>query len=137
MAVFGHRAGHHNDVRRAVQAGLAITREVSKLSEYAQRRFKVSIAVRAGVHRGLVYSDITQDDVCGPAANLATRVSGLALPGAVVVSHTVEALVRNDFALKDCEAALVEDIEAPVTHYRVPGERAERSRIGWESVGGS
>ncbi len=130
LVVFGHRAGHHNDARRGVQASLEITREVGKLSEYAQRRFGVSIAVRAGVHRGLVYSDVTRDDVYGLAANLATRVSGLAPPGAAVVSHAVEALVRDDFELEDCGAAPMKDIEVTITHYRVLGERAERCGIG-------
>jgi adenylate cyclase len=130
LVVFGYRAGQHNDARRAVQASLEITREVRKLSEYAQRRFGVSIAVRAGVHRGLVYSDRTRDDVYGLAVNLATRVSGLAPPGTAVVSHTVEALVRDDFELEDCGAAPMKDIEAPITHYRVLGERAERGGIG-------
>jgi hypothetical protein len=36
-------------------------------------------------------SDTTQDDVYGLAANLAARVSGLAPPGAIVVSDAVEA----------------------------------------------
>ena len=33
LAVFGHPKAHENDVRRAVQAGLDITREVAALSE--------------------------------------------------------------------------------------------------------
>ena len=76
-------------MRRAVQAGLEITREVARLSEQARRRFGVAINVRVGVHRGLVYLDTAQDDVYGLAANLAARVSGLAPPGAVVVSEAV------------------------------------------------
>ena len=87
-------------MRRAVLAGLEITREVARLSEQAKRRFGIEIAVRVGVHRGLVYLDTAQDDVYGLAANLAARVSGLAPPGAVVVSDAVEPLIRNDFELE-------------------------------------
>lgn len=123
LVVFGHRAGQHNDAHRAVRASLEITREVSKLSHYAQRRFGVGIAVRAGVHRGLVYSDITRDDVYGLAANVATRVSGQAPPGAAVVSHTVAALVRDHFDLEGCAAVAMAEIDAPITHFRVLGER--------------
>ena len=68
-------------MRRAVLAGLEITREVARLSEQAQRRFGIEITVRVGVHRGLVYLDTAHDDVYGLAANLAARVSGLAPPG--------------------------------------------------------
>ena len=68
LAVFGHPTAHEDDVRRAVLAGLEITREVSRLSDQAQRRFGIEITVRVGVHRGLVYLDTAQDDVYGSAA---------------------------------------------------------------------
>ena len=100
LAVFGHPTAHEDDVRRAVLAGLEITREVARLSEQAKRRFGIEINVRVGVHRGLVYLDTAQDDVYGLAANLAARVSGLAPPGAVVVSDAVEPLIRDAFELE-------------------------------------
>ena len=53
--------------------------------------------MRVGVRRGLVYFDVTQDDVYGVAANLAERVSDLASPGTVVVSEAVARLVRDKF----------------------------------------
>ena len=84
LAVFGHPKAHENDVRRAVQAGLDITREVDRLSTQVRSRFGFEISVRAGIHRGLVYLDVEQDDVYGLGANLASRVSGLAPPGCVV-----------------------------------------------------
>jgi class 3 adenylate cyclase len=130
LAVFGHPLAHENDVRRAVLAGLEITREVAKLSAQAQRRFGVKIAVRVGVHRGLVYLDTAQDDVYGLAANLAARVSGLAPPGAVVVSDAVEPLVRNNFELEVCPPAPVKGVQGLIAHHRVIGERAEPARVG-------
>jgi len=57
LAVFGHPEAHENDVQRAVLAGLEISREVARLGGQAKRRFGVDIAVRVGVHRGLVYLD--------------------------------------------------------------------------------
>ncbi|HUO40577.1 MAG TPA: adenylate/guanylate cyclase domain-containing protein, partial [Mycobacterium sp.] len=71
LAVFGHPQAHEDDVRRAVQAGLDITREIGGLSQRVLRRFGFDIDVRVGIHRGLVYLDIKQDDVYGLAANLA------------------------------------------------------------------
>lgn len=130
LAVFGHPIAHEDDVRRAVHAGLEITREVGRLSEQALRRFAVEINVRVGVHRGLVYLDTAQDEVYGLAANLAARVSSLAIPGAVVVSDAVEMLIRNDFDLEACPEALVKGVEQPVVHYRVLAERAQAPASG-------
>jgi class 3 adenylate cyclase/tetratricopeptide (TPR) repeat protein len=130
LAVFGHPIAHEDDVRRAVQAGLEITREVAKLSDQARRRFGIEINVRIGVHRGLVYLDTAQDDVYGLAANLAARVSGLAPPGAVVVSDAVEALIRNHFELEPRPATLVKGVDEPITHYQVVAELSPAPRAG-------
>jgi class 3 adenylate cyclase len=129
LAVFGHPKAHENDVRRAVLAGLEITREVSRLSGQAQRRFGIEITVRVGVHRGLVYLDTAQDDVYGLAANLAARVSGLAPPGTVVVSDAVAPLIRNAFELQGRPASAVKGVDGLVAHHQVLGERAELARI--------
>ena len=129
LAVFGHPIAHEDDVRRAVHAGLEITREVARLSAQAQRRFGIDLDVRVGVHRGLVYLDTVRDDVYGLAANLAARVSSLAPPGAVVVSDAVEALIHNNFELEERRAAPVKGVAEPVNHYRVVAERA-RARPG-------
>jgi class 3 adenylate cyclase len=129
LAVFGHPVAHEDDVRRAVLAGLDITRDVRTLSELAARRFGVGIDVRVGVHRGPVYLDITQDDVYGLAANVAARVSSLAPPGSVVVSDTVQPLIDNLFAMEQRAPATVKGVEAPITHYRVIDERAAPPRV--------
>ncbi len=128
LIVFGYPVAHENDVRRAVQAGLEITRDVARLSEQAQRRFDLEINVRVGVHRGLVYLDTAQDDVFGLAANMAARVSGLAPPGTVVVSDSVEPLVKDAFELEALPPAPVKGIKGLIAHSRVICERVESSR---------
>lgn len=129
LAVFGHPKAHENDVRRAVQAGLDITREVARLSTQVRARFGFEISVRAGIHRGLVYLDVEQDDVYGLGANLASRVSGLAPPGGVVVSGTIAPLAQAFFELEEKTAQAVKGIDEPVEHYLVGGERLSWSRI--------
>jgi len=128
LAVFGHPTAHEDDARRAVSAGIEITREVARLSDATQRRFNFEIRVRVGVHRGLVYLDTGQDDVYGLAANLAARVSGLAPPGSVVVSDAVAPLIRKVFELEPRPPAPVKGVEAPVAYHRVIGERSAPTR---------
>lgn len=128
LVVFGYPIAHENDVRRAVQAGLEITRDVARLSDQAQRRFGLRINVRVGVHRGLVYLDTAQDDVFGLAANMAARVSGLAPPGSVVVSDSVEPLIKDAFELETLPPAPVKGVKGLISHSRVISERAESSR---------
>lgn len=123
LAVFGHPEPHEDDVRRAVQAGLDITREVAVLSARVQRRFGFDIAVRVGVHRGIAYLDTAQDDVYGFAANLAARVCSLAEPGTVAVSQSVEQLIRTQFELKAQLPKAVKGVDQPIRYFLVVAER--------------
>jgi class 3 adenylate cyclase/tetratricopeptide (TPR) repeat protein len=125
LVVFGHPKAHENDLRRAVAAGLDITRAVAQLSEQAERKFAVALNVRVGIHRGLVYLDTDQDDVYGFAANLTARLCGVAEPGTVAVSDSVAPLVRDWFELDVRPPVPVKGVEGLVSHHRVLGERPE------------
>ncbi|WP_232004972.1 protein kinase [Mycobacterium sp. ACS1612] len=125
LVVFGYPNAHEDDVRRAVETGLEIMREVSRLSEQASRRFKSQIDIRIGVHRGLVYLDKAHDDVYGLAANLATRMSALAPPGVVLVSDSVERLIRRAFEVEPFDAVPLQTVDGAVRPYRVVCERIE------------
>ncbi|RUP02233.1 MAG: cyclase [Mycobacterium sp.] len=128
LAVFGHPVAHEDDVRRAVLAGLEITRAVPRLSAKAKARFGFEISVRVGVHRGVVYLDTTAADVYGLGANLAARVCSLAPPGAVVISEPVARLVHDAFDLEARPAAPVKGVEGLIDHHRVVGERSRPAR---------
>ena len=123
LAVFGHPTVHENDVRRAVQAGLDITREVSALSQRVRRRFGFDISVRVGIHRGLVYLDTAQDDIYGFAANLTTRMCSLAEPGTVAVSEAIEGLVHDAFEMEARPPKAVKGVDGLIAHYRAVAER--------------
>ncbi|MGV0791086.1 adenylate/guanylate cyclase domain-containing protein [Mycolicibacterium sp. XJ1819] len=110
LCVFGHPTAHENDVERAVLAGLDIAGETARLSDRIQRQFGFEIAVRVGIHRGVSYLDVEQDDVYGLAANMAARVSGLAPPGEVVVSSAVEALIGHLFDTHQLPARFVKGV---------------------------
>lgn len=128
LAVFGHPHAHEDDVQRAVQTGLDVTREVATLSQRVRRRFGFDIDVRVGIHRGLVYLDTKQDDVYGLAANLAARMCSLADPGTVVVSEAVQRLVHGRFELQGLAPRTVKGVDGPLNHYRVVDE-SELARI--------
>jgi class 3 adenylate cyclase len=123
LAFFGHPEAHEDDVHRAVQAGLDITREVALLSARVRRRFGFDIDVRVGIHRGIAYLDTTQDDVYGFAANLTARMCSLAEPGTVAVSQAVEQLTRTRFELKAQLPKAVKGVDQPVRYFLVVAER--------------
>ena len=123
LILFGHPVAHEDDVVRAVQAGLEITRGVTALSAQVRRQLGFDIAVRVGIHRGVVYLDRAQNDVYGLAANLAARMCSIAAPGTVAVSDAIEPLIRERFELHASPPQHVKGVEGPVLSYRVDAER--------------
>lgn len=123
LAVFGHPQAHENDVQRSASAAIDIIRSVSDLSDRVRQQFGFGIDVRVGIHRGVVYLDTAQLDVYGFAANLAERMCGLADPGTVAVSDSIEPLIRDSFELEAQLPERVKGVEGLVRHFRIIGER--------------
>ncbi|WP_179469343.1 ATP-binding protein [Mycolicibacterium vinylchloridicum] len=135
LAVFGHPKAHEDDTYRSVLAGLDIVRMVADLSTRAHRRFGFDIDVRVGIHRGVVFLDIDQDDVYGLGANLAARICSLAQPGTVSVSAAVERRVGESFEMEPCPPQRVKGMDAPLVHYRVIAERDLDAKTYGQIVG--
>jgi len=135
MAVFGHPTAHENDAHRAVHAGLDIVRAISALSARAHARFGFAIDVRVGIHRGLVYLDIVQDDIYGLGANVAARVCSIAGPGTVAVTQPIERVVHDSFEFVANPPQPVKGVDDPILTYRAVGERDVKMGAGGPLVG--
>ena len=127
LALFGYPSAHEDDTRRAVQAGLDLCRAIGHLSGQSQREVGEAMDVRVGIHRGLVFIDIEDDDVYGLAANLASRVEGLATPGTVVITDEVLRLVADRFEVTEGAAQPVKGVSEPVRPFTVFAERPEQT----------
>ena len=103
-------------------------REVARLSENVDRRWGFGVDVRIGVHSGPVYlaadPDRAHQDFAGSTANQAVRISGLASPGAVVISPELQALIGDDFDVQAQSSSQIGDSGAAVFYHRVLGERS-------------
>ena len=97
LAIFGAPAAHEDNPYRAVRAGLDI---IEKSAE--PRHSFGEIAVRAGVHTGLVVTgdvkagDLSTYTALGDTPNVAARMQTLATPGSLFVSADTYRLVAND-----------------------------------------
>jgi predicted ATPase len=93
----------------------------------------VSLAVRVGIHTGLVGEvggGSRQEQLAlGETPNLAARLQGLAAPDTVVVSAATFRLVRGYFTAQELGAHSLKGITAPVHVYRMLGASAAQSRL--------
>jgi class 3 adenylate cyclase/tetratricopeptide (TPR) repeat protein len=135
LVYFGYPQAHEDDAQRAVRAGLAILKALERLNTRLQRERGVRLALRIGVHTGLVvmgemgYGGQQQQLALGETPNVAAHVQGLATPNTVMISSATARLVQGYFACHDLGVYALKGVAAPMQLYRVLGESAAQSRF--------
>src|SRR6266446_3298430 len=93
LVYFGYPQAHEDDVQRAVRTGLGILREMEDLSMRLKREKGIQLALRMGIHTGLVVVGAMggvgrQEQLAlGETPNIASRIQGLAAPNTVAISE--------------------------------------------------
>ena len=97
LVYFGYPQAHEDDAQRAVRAGLGIVGALQTLNTRLEQGHGVRLAVRLGIHTGLVVvgdmgSGGRQEQLAlGDTPNLAARLQGLAAPDTVAMSAATPA----------------------------------------------
>lgn len=105
---FGYPTAYGNDAQRAVNAALEIVEATGKLDARGRAQRGISVAVRLGLHTGLVLTrdiDAPAADatIVGQALEVATSVEHAARVNRVTVSGATQRLVRGQFACRRVE----------------------------------
>src|SRR5215475_4642424 len=92
LVYFGYPQAHEDDAQRAVRTGLDMVQALATLNRRLQQERGVRLAIRVGIHTGLVVvgevGGISRQEqlALGETPNIAARLQGLAAPDTVVVS---------------------------------------------------
>src|SRR5262249_39609160 len=135
LVYFGYPQAHEDDAQRAVHAGLGIVGVLETLNTHLAQRHGVRIAVRLGIHTGVVVvgevgGGSRQEHLAlGETPNLAARLQGLATPDTVVISAATFRLVQGYFTSEDLGVHTLRGVAAPVHVYRILGESGVQSRL--------
>ncbi len=106
LIYFGYPQAHEDDSQRAVRCSLEIMSELQQINELQTQYEGINLAVRIGIHTGLVVVDeIGRDEsqtsiALGDTPNIAARLQALADPNSIIISHATYRLAGNLF---DCE----------------------------------
>ena len=104
MAAFGVPAAHEDDPERALRASLRMMRRLDELNRDLERVYDVSLQIRVGINTGEVLAATNPGPgdamVTGDAVNAASRLQGVADPGAIFVSQRTADAVRG-FSFED------------------------------------
>jgi class 3 adenylate cyclase len=139
LVYFGYPQAHEDDAQRAVRAGLGMVEAVGQLNSHLGQEREVHLAVRLGIHTGLVVvGDVgggtRQEQLAlGETPNLAARLQGIATPNTLVISAATFQLLGGFFACQPLGTPLLKGLAQPLAVYRVLSESMARSRL--EAVG--
>jgi predicted ATPase/class 3 adenylate cyclase len=148
LVYFGYPLAHEDDAQRAVRAGLGIIEALGQLHPSLGQGREVPLAVRLGIHTGLVVvGDVgggaRQEQLAlGETPNLAARLQGLAAPNTLVISAATFQLLGGFFACQPLGTPPLKGLAQPLAVYRVLYESMARSRLeaasstGWTPLVG-
>jgi class 3 adenylate cyclase len=135
MVYFGYPRAHEDDAQRAVRSGLGMVEAVGVLNTRLEREYGVRLAVRLGIHTGLVVigavgSGGRQEQLAlGETPNIAARLQGLAAPDTVVISAATEHLIHGYFVCQPLGAPALKGVTVPLQVYQVLQESGAQTRL--------
>src|SRR5262249_35993059 len=126
---------HEDDAQRAVRTGLGMLAAMGELNQGLQQTQGLQLALRLGVHTGLVVvgevggAGRQEQLALGEVPNIASRIEGLAVPNTVAVSEATYRLIQGYFACQDLGAHALRGVPESMGIYRVLGESGVHSRL--------
>jgi class 3 adenylate cyclase len=148
LVYFGYPLAHEDDAQRAVRAGLGMVEAVGQLNTRLGQERGLQLAVRLGIHTGLVVvgeigGGTRQEQLAlGETPNIAARLQGLAAPNTLIISAATFPLLGGFFACQPLGTPLLKGLAQPLAVYRVLYESMARSRLeatgstGWTPLVG-
>jgi class 3 adenylate cyclase len=142
LVYFGYPHAHEDDVQRAVRTGLGILREMEDLSMRLKREKGIQLALRMGIHTGLVVvgamggAGRQEQLALGETPNIAARIQGLAEANTLVISEATHRLIQGYFDCEALGAQTLRGVTEPIAVYRVLTDSGAHNRLDIVSTRG-
>jgi len=125
LVYFGYPQAHEDDAQRAVRTGLGIVETLATLNRRLGQRRDIRLAVRVGIHTGLVVvgeiggGGRQEQLALGDTPNIAARIQGLAAPDTVVISTATQRLIQGYFTCQALGDQTLKGVATPLQLYQV------------------
>src|SRR5690349_21208675 len=119
LIYFGYPVAHEDDAQRAVRTALGILAAMDDLHAQFPHAQGRTLAVRLGIHTGLVVIGAMGDQgrhehlALGETPNIAARIQGLAQPNTIAISDATYRLVQGYFACQDLGEQTLRGVAEP------------------------
>jgi len=136
LALFGAPIAHEDHPQRALYAALRMQQAMQRYARKILLEQGVGLQIRVGIHTGevVIRSVRTEDlhidyDPVGQTIHLASRMEGIATPGAIVLSDRTRRLVEGYVDCVSLGAVPVKGLAEPVEIYEARGLGQLRTRL--------
>src|SRR5882724_7129957 len=135
LVYFGYPLAHEDDAQRAVWTGLGLLEALEPLNARLALPPEDRVAVRLGVHTGLVVvGDVGtgarhEPLALGETPNIAARLQSLAAPNTLVISAATYQLIAGYFMCEALGAQPLRGLAQPLQVYRVLHASGVQSRF--------
>ena len=135
LVYFGYPRAHEDDPHRAIRTGLEIVEVMGTLNSRLAQRQGVRLAIRMGIHTGLVVvgemgGGRRQEQLAlGETPNIAARLQGLAAPDTIVISEATARLVEGYFIYHSSGMQDLKGLAHPLRVYRVLHASETQTRL--------
>jgi class 3 adenylate cyclase/tetratricopeptide (TPR) repeat protein len=134
VAFFGVPKAREDDPVRAIRAAGEIHESVDLISPQFRDKVGKPLSMHSGINTGLVITGELGPDtgtlgVTGDTVNLASRLSGLAKPGEILVGMDTYRQSERYFTFESLERTLVKGKAEPVPIYKVLSKRERPIKI--------
>src|SRR5712691_11291802 len=125
LVYFGYPQAHEDDAQHAVRTGLGMVEAMDTLNSRLRQKQGVHLAVRVGIHTGLVVvgemggGGRQEQLALGDTPNIAARLQGLAAPDTVVISAATQRLIQGYFTCQALGAQTLKGVATPLQIYQV------------------
>jgi predicted ATPase/class 3 adenylate cyclase len=142
LVYFGYPQAHEDDGQRAVRAALGMVQAMTRLNERLGSEWGVRLAVRVGIHTGMVVvgemggGGRQEQLALGETPNLAARLQALAAPDTIVISGATQRLVQGVFTSEDLGAHALKGVSTPMRVFHVLREREAKNGVDSAVSGG-
>jgi class 3 adenylate cyclase/tetratricopeptide (TPR) repeat protein len=135
LAYFGYPMAHEDDAQRAIRTGLGLLEAIEPLNTRLALSPADRVAVRLGVHTGLVVvGDVGEGArheplALGETPNIAARLQHLAAPNTLVISAATYQLIEGYFTCEALGAQMLHGLAQPLAVYRVLQPSGVQNRL--------
>jgi len=134
LVYFGYPHAHEDDAQRATFAALEMVKHVPKQVYSTQQSGDIQLAVRIGIHTGLVVigeigGGDTRSMALGETPNIAARLQGYASENTVVISGSTHQLLGQRFECQTLGTHMLKGFSHPFNLFHVQQIRGNKNRF--------